>query len=102
VTPRRYRLRLLNGCNSRFLILKFSNPALSFWQIGSDGGFLPAPVQLTQLLMSPAERMDVIVDFSLLQPGEQVVLQNIAPTSPLAAACRASISNRPTLKPQDR
>jgi bilirubin oxidase len=82
VEPRRYRLRLLNGCNSRFLILKFSDPALSFWQIGSDGGFLPAPVQLSQLLMSPAERMDVIVDFSVLPPGTEVILQNLAPDEP--------------------
>jgi bilirubin oxidase len=82
VEPRRYRLRLLNGCNSRFLILKFSDPALSFWQIGSDGGFLPAPVQLSELLMSPAERMDVIVDFSVLPPGAEVILQNLAPDEP--------------------
>jgi bilirubin oxidase len=82
VEPQRYRLRLLNGCNSRFLILKFSDPALSFWQIGSDGGFLPAPVQLSQLLMSPAERMDVIVDFSALPPGAEVILQNLAPDEP--------------------
>ena len=82
VEPRRYRLRLLNGCNARFLILKFSDPALSFWQIGSDGGFLPAPVQLAQLLMSPAERMDVIVDFSVLPPGAEVILQNLGPDEP--------------------
>jgi FtsP/CotA-like multicopper oxidase with cupredoxin domain len=82
VEPRRYRFRLLNGCNARFLILKFSDPALSFWQIGSDGGFLPAPVQLSQLLMSPAERMDVIVDFSVLPPGAEVILQNLAPDEP--------------------
>ena len=82
VEPRRYRFRLLNGCNARFLMLKFSDPALSFWQIGSDGGFLPAPVQLPELLMSPAERMDVIVDFSALPPGAEVILQNLAPDEP--------------------
>ncbi|MDH3514353.1 MAG: multicopper oxidase domain-containing protein, partial [Gammaproteobacteria bacterium] len=82
VEPRRYRFRLLNGCNSRFLVLKFSDPALSFWQIGGDGGFLPAPVQLPELLMSPAERMDVIVDFSALPAGTTVILQNLAPDEP--------------------
>jgi len=82
VEPRRYRFRLLNGCNARFLILKFSDPALSFWQIGSDGGFLPAPVQLSQLLMAPAERMDVIVDFSALPPGAEVILHNLGPDEP--------------------
>ena len=60
---RRYRFRLLNGCNSRFLILRMAN-GLPFWQIGNEGGFLPAPVELTELLLGPAERADVIVDFT--------------------------------------
>jgi bilirubin oxidase len=72
VEPRRYRFRFLNGCNSRFLILKLvsdplarrrAKPALPFWQIGSEGGFLPEPVELDHLLMGLAERADVIVDF---------------------------------------
>jgi bilirubin oxidase len=82
VEPRRYRFRLLNGCNSRFLILKLSDPNISFWQIGNDGGFLPAPVQLSQLLMSPAERADVIVDFSQFTPGTEIILENIGPDEP--------------------
>ena len=40
VEPRRYRFRLLNGSNSRFLVLRFNREDLSFWQIGNDGGFL--------------------------------------------------------------
>ena len=80
VEPRRYRFRFLNGCNSRFLILKLvtdpraaaGEPALPFWQIGADGGFLPAPVQLDQLLLAPAERADVIVDFTV--PGRDRAL----------------------------
>ena len=82
VEPRRYRLRLLNGCNSRFLILKFSEPGLALWQIGGDGGFLPAPVELPQLLLAPAERADVIVDFSSFAPGSEIVLLNIGPDEP--------------------
>jgi spore coat protein A len=81
VEPRRYRLRLLNGCNGRFLILRFDNRDLSFWQIGAEGGFLPAPVQLDQVLMSPAERADVIVDFSGLA-GRTVRLLNLGPDEP--------------------
>jgi len=81
VKPRRYRLRLLNGCNSRFLILKFSDPNLTFWQIGAEGGFLPKPVQLDQLLMAPAERADVIVDFSNATQSE-VTLLNLGPDEP--------------------
>lgn len=84
VEPRRYRFRLLNGCNSRFLILKMSDPSVPIWQIGAEGGFLPAPVAQEQLLMSPAERADVIVDFSALAPGTEVILLNCGPDEPFA------------------
>jgi bilirubin oxidase len=91
VEPRRYRFRILNGCNSRFLILKITTeplarrparPALPFWQIGSEGGLLPAPVQLEQLLMGLAERADVIVDFSDAQVGTEFYLINEGPDEP--------------------
>jgi len=91
VEPRRYRLRFLNGCNSRFLLLKLvTNPlarrparaAVPFWQIGSDGGFLPAPVQLDQLLMGLAERADVIVDFTGMPVGTELYLVNEGPDEP--------------------
>jgi bilirubin oxidase len=82
VERRRYRFRFLNGCNSRFLILELSEPGLHFWQIGAEGGFLPAPVELSRLLMSPAERADVIVDFSDLPVGTEVVLRNLGPDEP--------------------
>jgi spore coat protein A len=91
VERRRYRFRLLNGCNSRFLILKLvtdaggSRPAraaLPFWQIGADGGFLPKPVQLAKLLIAPAERADVIVDFSDVPVGTAIHLINEGPDEP--------------------
>jgi spore coat protein A, manganese oxidase len=91
VEPRRYRLRLLNGCNSRFLLLKVvthplarrpATAALPFWQIGSDGGFLPAPLQLDQLLMGLAERADVIVDFTGMPVGTELYLINEGPDEP--------------------
>ena len=81
VEPRRYRFRLLNGTQGRALILKTSVP-VPMWQIGAEGGFLPAPVPQTQILMSPAERADVIVDFSSFSPGDTVILQNIGPDEP--------------------
>jgi len=77
----RYRFRLLNGCNSRFLILKMEN-GMPFYQIGGDQGFLPAPVQLTELLLAPAERADVIVDFSNIDAGTEIILQNLGPDEP--------------------
>ena len=81
VEQRRYRFRFLNGCNSRFLILKLSNE-LPFWQIGAEGGFLPAPVELEQLLMGPAERADVIVDFTNVSVGTEIILRNLGPDEP--------------------
>lgn len=87
VEQRRYRFRFLNGCDSRFLILDFSNiPGVDVWQIGNEGGFLAAPVNLTavngnRLLMGPAERADVIVDFTAVPVGSYV-LGNVGPDEP--------------------
>src|SRR5829696_157077 len=48
VEQRRYRFRVLNGCNSRFLILDFSGiPGVVVWQVGNEGGFLASPVHIT-------------------------------------------------------
>ena len=101
VEPRRYRLRLLNACNTRFLSLRLvyakgpvfpdsaePNPNLpgpAFQQIGTEGGFLPAPVivgvdrNTLPLILSPAERADVIVDFGKVAPGDILILYNDAP-----------------------
>jgi spore coat protein A len=86
VEQRRYRFRILNGCNSRFLLLDFSLvPGVEVWQIGNDGGFLAAPVNVTaagnRLLLAPAERADVIVDFTYVPLGNHV-LGNVAPDEP--------------------
>ena len=93
VEPRRYRLRLLNGCNSRFLILQFEHPGVEVWQIGAEGGFLPGPVRLNDhpypgstgggatVLMALAERADLIVDFSAAA-GTSFRLLNLAPDEP--------------------
>jgi spore coat protein A, manganese oxidase len=87
VEQRRYRLRVLNGCGSRFLILDFSTVlGASVWQIGGDGGFLDAPLDLTgshdsQVLLGPAERADLIVDFTSVPLGAHV-LTNLGPDEP--------------------
>jgi spore coat protein A len=74
VEPRKYRFRILNSSNARFYNLTLNesdsrgNPnghaGPLFIQIGSDGGFLPAPVKRNSILTSPAERFDVVIDFS--------------------------------------
>lgn len=87
VEKRRYRIRFLNGCQSRHLILDFSAiPGIKVWQIGNEGGFLAAPVNLTadnsnQLLMGLAERADMIVDFTNVPVGSYI-LGNIGPDEP--------------------
>ena len=87
VEKRRYRLRFLNGCQSRFLILDFNAiPGVEVWQIGNEGGFLAAPVNLSadhgnRLLMALAERADLIVDFTNVPPGSYI-LGNVGPDEP--------------------
>jgi FtsP/CotA-like multicopper oxidase with cupredoxin domain len=81
VKQRRYRFRLLNGCNSRFLILRMEK-GIPFWQIGAEQGFLAAPAELTELLVAPAERADVIVDFGGVPPGTTVTMLNLGPDEP--------------------
>ncbi|HUG33175.1 MAG TPA: multicopper oxidase domain-containing protein, partial [Anaerolineales bacterium] len=86
VEKRRYRIRFLNGCQSRFLILDFSQiTGVEVWQIGNEGGFLAAPVNITalgnKLLMGLAERADLIVDFTNV-PAGNYVLGNLGPDEP--------------------
>jgi spore coat protein A len=87
VEQRRYRLRFLDGCQSRFLILDFNDmPGVEVWQIGNEGGFLAAPANLTatngnRLLIGLAERADVIVDFTNVPVGNYV-LGNVGPDEP--------------------
>jgi FtsP/CotA-like multicopper oxidase with cupredoxin domain len=87
VEQRRYRLRVLNGCQARFLILDFASiPGVEVWQIGNEGGLLAETVNLTdghnnQLLIAPAERADLIVDFTKVKPGNYI-LRNLGPDEP--------------------
>ncbi|HEX7815244.1 multicopper oxidase family protein [Dyella sp.] len=72
VEPRKYRLRLINAANTRFFDLSLSQG--SFHQIASDQGLLPAPLERLRMELYPAERADVIVDFSGLD-GKTVQLR---------------------------
>lgn len=77
VEPRKYRFRLLNGSNSLFYTLRLSS-GQSFIQIGTDGGLLPRPIRLQTLTLAPAERADVIPDFSRFK-GQAITMTNSAP-----------------------
>ncbi len=75
VEPRKYRLRFVNSCPSRFLTLKFDNvqPVV----LSSDGNLLPEPYSPPNIPLAMAQRVDVIVDFSQVPFGSSVTLTNI-------------------------
>lgn len=89
VEPRKYRFRMLNASNSRLyhLSLRPADPggkpvgsvadAPVFQQIGTDGGLMPAPRLLRFLVFSPAERFDIVIDFSE-HKGANLVMVNDA------------------------
>ncbi|NIK56647.1 multicopper oxidase domain-containing protein [Kribbella shirazensis] len=72
----RYRFRILNASNARRYELAFDKGPATFVQIGSDGGLLDKPIEHKTLVIAPAERFDVIVDFSQYQPGDEVTVVN--------------------------
>lgn len=97
VEPRKYRFRVLNASNARMYNLRLFNLSTGqlwpkVWQVGTDGGYLPAPVQLemsavavddasdasTKLFLAPAERADIVIDFSGLDPGTTLAFTNDA------------------------
>jgi spore coat protein A, manganese oxidase len=80
VEPRLYRFRVLNASDARTLFLEFSRAGLNFRQIGGDGGLRPdSPLVQSRLRIGPAERYDVLVDFSGLKVGSTVTLLNTGP-----------------------
>lgn len=76
VEPRAYRFRMLNAANSRTFVFSLSNRQ-SFHQIGSDQGLLAAPVETTQVQLSPGERADVVIDFSAAG-GQRITFNNLS------------------------
>jgi spore coat protein A, manganese oxidase len=63
VEPRKYRFRVLNASNGRLYRLSMPD-GVEMYQIGADQGLLPSPVQVTQVLLAPAERADLVIDFA--------------------------------------
>lgn len=93
VEPRKYRFRVLNGSNGRPYRLQIvpdaaPDTSVPFHQIGTDGGLLDAPVAVgrrgadgnpvgPQVTVAPAERADLVVDFSGFSAGDELTLENI-------------------------
>jgi spore coat protein A, manganese oxidase len=76
VEPRKYRFRVLNAANFRFFELSLSNRQ-PFHQVGTDLGLLAAPVELRSISLFPAERADLVIDFSKLS-GQFVEMKHLA------------------------
>jgi spore coat protein A len=94
VQPRNYRMRILNGCDSRFMALRFrvarrpnstdlkgAGAPLPFYVVGSDQGLAAAATQTDTLLSEPGGRYDVVFDFKGLQ-GQRIIMENIASDAP--------------------
>jgi FtsP/CotA-like multicopper oxidase with cupredoxin domain len=64
------------------------HPGTRMWQIGAEGGMWDKPVPVTRLLLAPAERADVLVDFSRLA-GATLPLKNLRPPKPVCYSCAA-------------
>lgn len=90
VERRRYRFRLLNAANARPYELVLGN-GRAMTQIGSDSGLLPKPVARTVIPMQPAERVDVVIDFSQFGAGAKVVLHNTAGEANTTAIMRFDV-----------
>ncbi|MBN1640880.1 MAG: multicopper oxidase domain-containing protein [Anaerolineae bacterium] len=94
VEPRNYRLRLLNGCDSRFLVVRFRETAagatdlsaagapIPFAVIGSDQGLASAATTTDTLVIGPGERYDVVFDFKTVTLGSRVIMENIGGDAP--------------------
>ena len=93
VEPRQYRFRLLNGSNARFYDLtlnavmanknkpnKTSNKSMPFIAIATDDGYLVNAVSTPNILIAPGERYEVIVDFTGLAAGTEIIMMNSART----------------------
>jgi spore coat protein A len=104
VEDRCYRIRLLNGANSRTYRLVFAEKkstgkkgsysytlckGITVKQIGSDGGLIPSikdddgnPVLISlagdSLVLAPAERADLLIDFSGVKEGSEIIILNTA------------------------
>lgn len=84
VKAQRYRFLLIDGSNARTYELTFhdNGTAPVIWQIGTDQGYLDKPVPVDPLVIMPGERAEVIIDFSGLNVGDELVLNNLGPDEP--------------------
>ena len=94
VEPRHYRMHLLNGTDSRFLVVRFrpvpggatslegAGAPMPFLVIGSDQGLASAATQTDTLVIEPGGRYDIVFDFAQVPSGTRVILENIGGDAP--------------------
>ncbi|MEU0806927.1 multicopper oxidase family protein [Streptomyces sp. NPDC005970] len=88
-----YRFRLLNASNARRyrLALRPGGPLI---QVGSDTGLLAGPVSLDTVTLAPAERAEVVIDFSRWKPGTEVRLVNTLADGRMGDVMRFRVARR--------
>jgi spore coat protein A, manganese oxidase len=94
VEPRLYRFRLLNAANSSFFSLSLTH-GQAFHQIGTDQGLLDAPAQLTHLHLAPAERADLLIDFSHAAGQNVHLLNGVVEVLQFRVAQKAGTATQP-------
>jgi spore coat protein A len=99
VAAARYRLRILNASSARPYLLRLDPPppgGAGIVQIGSELGLLPRPVHLDELMVGPAERFDVVVDFGRYPVGSKVVVRNAIGKDGVAQVMRFDVVRQAT------
>jgi|APTNR8051073442_1049403.scaffolds.fasta_scaffold15080_2 spore coat protein A len=82
-------VHVLNGADSRFYVLQLDNPDVGMTLVGTDTGLLPEPITLSdgdgvheqgeRFVLAPADRVDLVLDFSRLSDGDTAELVNVGP-----------------------
>ena len=93
----RYRFRILNASNARTYQLGLqpgtSTETIPFTQIGTDGGLLAAPIDQPSLVIAPAQRFDVIIDFGAFAVGDEITMINQANEGSVASVMRFKVDH---------
>ena len=97
VEPRNYRVRLLNGTDSRFMVIRLravapgatdltnASEPIPFHVIGSDQGLAGAAMHMDTLVFEPGSRYDLVIDFKGLE-GARIIMENIGGDAPFGGA----------------
>ncbi len=72
VTSSQVRFRLLNGSNARAYHFGFTDDR-SFKLVANDAGLLQEPVSMDRFMLSPGERVEIVVEF---KPGDETILHS--------------------------